>query len=203
MPLMSKYCDTRFHRALHLLGVDNADAFALGRIGHDVLDRDAEVLPRLIGVNGGVVLEEDRQRLLRILDRPGPRLHGRFDEPFDAIRLVGDQVFAHQQSGGVEIEPVVGIGEVLPALAGFLRLGGEGRLFRHKQHDRIDLAEHETRDAGRRCHVDPLHGLASIPLILAKAGNITRLASPTLEPIRLPLRSCGVLMLFSSSVPKA
>ena len=44
---------------------------------------------------------------------------------------------------------------------------------------------------------------ASIPLIFAKAGNITRLASPTLEPIRLPLRSCGVLMLFSSSVPKA
>ena len=145
------------HRALHLFGIDVANALALGGISHDVLDRDAEVLSCLIRIDGRIVLEKDRQRLLRMLDRPGPCLHGGFDELLHPIRLVGDEVIAHEQAMRVEIEPVVGIRKILPMLAGFLRLRGEGGRFGHKQHDRIHLAQHKTRDAGRRRHIDPSH----------------------------------------------
>jgi hypothetical protein len=40
----------------------------------------------------------------------------------------------------------------------------------------------------------------SMPLAFAKAGNSTRLASPCASPMRLPMRSCGLLMLFFFSV---
>jgi hypothetical protein len=61
-----------------------------------MLDRDAEVLSRLIRINGRIMFEKHRQRLLRMLDRPGPCVHGGFDEPLDPIRLVGDEVVTHQ-----------------------------------------------------------------------------------------------------------
>src|SRR5215510_13638615 len=84
------------HRAPHLFGIDVANALALGRIGQEVLDRNAEVLSCLIRIDGWIMLEEDRQRLLRVLNRPSPSLHGRFDEPLDPIRLVRDDLIANQ-----------------------------------------------------------------------------------------------------------
>src|SRR5262249_27872622 len=60
------------HRVLHLLGIDVANALALGGISQEMLDRNAEVPSCLIRINGRIVLEKDRQRLLRMLDRPGP-----------------------------------------------------------------------------------------------------------------------------------
>src|SRR3981081_3244105 len=46
------------HRALHLYRIDVADAFPLGRVGHDVPDGDAEVLLGLYGIDGWIFLQE-------------------------------------------------------------------------------------------------------------------------------------------------
>jgi len=74
------------HRAPHLFGIDVTNALAFGRIGQEMLDRNAKVLSCLIRIDGWIVFEEDRQRLLRVLDRPSPSLHGRFDESLGTIR---------------------------------------------------------------------------------------------------------------------
>src|SRR5205823_10229830 len=73
--------------ALCLLSLHDALPI-FGRIGQEMLDRNAKVLSCLIGIDGWIVFEKDRQRLLRILDRPSPSLHRRFDESLGPIRLV-------------------------------------------------------------------------------------------------------------------
>ncbi len=131
-----------------------------------MLDRNAKVLSRLIRIDGWIVFDEDRQRLLRVLDRPSPSLHGRFDESLGTIRLLGDEIITHQQPVRIEVEPIIGVGKILPMFADFLRLRGEGWPFGQKEHDRVHLTQHQTRGAGRRCHIDPSHriGIDSVKL---------------------------------------
>src|SRR5262249_21473983 len=79
---------------------------------------------------------------------------------------VGDDIIAHQQPMRIEVEPIIGVGKILPMFAGFFRLRGEGWSFGQKQNDRVHLTQHQARGAGRRRHIDPSHriGIDSVKL---------------------------------------